>query len=341
MAVAVKNASEPTSAGAFDRLAVASLAGVVFVLGSLGVVFYALPALWSASVARPITQSLGSFINAGLLVVVMLAAAVGLVVLGGRLVGPKPAHGLRAGIGIGIVSLLLIGWTTWLFGLILENTIFTGDGTRMIGLLITAALGLGLVFLFLRMFLRPSFEATLGQIEEQGWFSRTIYKGSQGLRVRRGTLVGILILGVCGIWTLHTHNTLVTYAAPAAAGGGNDWVLTIPFTGGYYIPILKDVKFTVPLLLLLLTFWVAFRAVNFPAFADFLIATEAELNKVSWTTRRRLYQDTIVVLVTVVLLTVFLMVVDIAWGWLLSRKWVGVIQVDQTQSKPEDELQPW
>ena len=32
---------------------------------------------------------------------------------------------------------------------------------------------------------------------------------------------------------------------------------------------------------------------------DFLIATEAEMNKVSWTTRKRLVKDTIVVLVTV------------------------------------------
>ena len=50
--------------------------------------------------------------------------------------------------------------------------------------------------------------------------------------------------------------------------------------------------------------WRAWRGmVNFPAFADFLIATEAEMNKVSWTTRKRLVQDTIVVLTTVVLMT--------------------------------------
>ena len=41
------------------------------------------------------------------------------------------------------------------------------------------------------------------------------------------------------------------------------------------------------------------------------IATEAEINKVSWTTRKRLIQDTTVVLVTVFLFTLFLFVVDI------------------------------
>ena len=57
-----------------------------------------------------------------------------------------------------------------------------------------------------------------------------------------------------------------------------------------------------PLLLLALSLWLAWRMVNLPPFADFLIATEAELNKVSWTTQQRLVQDTIVVLITTFLL---------------------------------------
>src|SRR5262249_19126833 len=80
------------------------------------------------------------------------------------------------------------------------------------------------------------------------------------------------------------------------------------------IPLLPHVRFSLLLLLAALALWLAWRVVNVPAFADFLVATEAELNKVSWTTRRRLIQDTIVVLVTVILFTVFLFVVDVAWG---------------------------
>jgi preprotein translocase SecE subunit len=96
----------------------------------------------------------------------------------------------------------------------------------------------------------------------------------------------------------------------------------------------------VPLLLAALAIWIAWRVVNFPTFADFLIATEAEVNKVSWTTRRRLIQDTIVVLATVILLTVFLFVVDQAWAFLLTK--VGVIQLSPTaaqQAGPRE--QPW
>jgi len=75
---------------------------------------------------------------------------------------------------------------------------------------------------------------------------------------------------------------------------------------------------------------VAYRLVNFPPFADFLIATEAELNKVSWVTRKRLVQDTVVVLVTMLLLTVFLFVVDLIWFKTLSWRYIGVIHIPES-----------
>ena len=56
--------------------------------------------------------------------------------------------------------------------------------------------------------------------------------------------------------------------------------------------------------------WVIFRIVHFPPFAEFLIATEAEMNKVSWTSKEDLNRATTVVLATVVLMAVFLFVVD-------------------------------
>ena len=76
----------------------------------------------------------------------------------------------------------------------------------------------------------------------------------------------------------------------------------------------------------------AWRAVNMPVFADFLVATEAEMNKVSWSSRRRLAQDTIVVLVTCLILTAFLLLVDLFWGWLLSRSFIGVLPPRSAQT---------
>ena len=41
-------------------------------------------------------------------------------------------------------------------------------------------------------------------------------------------------------------------------------------------------------LLAVVGLWAAYRVVNLPAFADFLIAVEAEMNKVSWPRERAL-----------------------------------------------------
>ena len=70
--------------------------------------------------------------------------------------------------------------------------------------------------------------------------------------------------------------------------------------------------------------WLTFRLVQFPPFVEFLIATEAEMNKVSWTSRDDLYRATTVVLATVVLMAVFLFGVDWLWSNLLQI--IGVLK---------------
>jgi preprotein translocase SecE subunit len=90
--------------------------------------------------------------------------------------------------------------------------------------------------------------------------------------------------------------------------------------------------------------WLAWRIVNVPAFADFLIATEAEMNKVSWTTQRRLVQDTLVVLVTVVLMAFYLFGMDVMWKSVLSWPPIGVLKISSDEQReaaqpPED--RPW
>lgn len=59
------------------------------------------------------------------------------------------------------------------------------------------------------------------------------------------------------------------------------------------------------------------------------------MNKVSWTTRKRLFQDTIVVLVTVFLLTFFLFVIDLLWIRVLSFPAINVLQVDIRKAKQQ------
>ncbi len=58
-------------------------------------------------------------------------------------------------------------------------------------------------------------------------------------------------------------------------------------------------RFLIPGLLLALGVWASYRVVNVPAFADFLIAVEAEMNKVSWPTRAELFRASMVVLIEI------------------------------------------
>lgn len=376
MAVAVKNSPETSSPSVFSRLPAASLVGVVFVLGSLAIVFKVLPMLWWEEWALHLSRD--SFVNWGLLVVAMFGAAAGLCLLGSHLAGPEAPHGLRAGIFTGLVGLLVITLITQGIGLWIESWVLNarpfGESSVSVGIGLTVLVGLVLLFLFVRLFFRPTFEQRLLSFEDQGWFTLAPYKRSQGQRVRRGTILGILVLVGCGIYTMLAHRTLET--------GSQSWDLRIPFTGRVVVEsaggvagltagdvldqftfrdltretglanvqykvvyqppltLLPGVKYTLPLLLAAAALWLAYRIVNFPVFADFLIATEAELNKVSWTTRRRLVQDTIVVLVTVVLLTVFLFFVDQLWAFILTR--VGVLHINPSAQQQEGPKEiPW
>ncbi|NBO92928.1 MAG: preprotein translocase subunit SecE, partial [Planctomycetia bacterium] len=94
---------------------------------------------------------------------------------------------------------------------------------------------------------------------------------------------------------------------------------------------------TVPLLLILGSIWFAWRVVNVPAFADFLIATEGEMNKVSWSTQKKLIQDTIVVLSTVFLMSVFLFVVD--YGWKLILQPLGVLHIPKVSQEQQKQIE--
>jgi preprotein translocase subunit SecE len=69
--------------------------------------------------------------------------------------------------------------------------------------------------------------------------------------------------------------------------------------------------------------WICFRAINFPQFADFLIAVEAEMNKVSWPTRDVLFRSTVVVMFTIFALAGILFLYDVIWKSLLSALGIG------------------
>jgi len=126
-------------------------------------------------------------------------------------------------------------------------------------------------------------------------FRTNIYKRTQGRITRQVTWVAVVVVAAFGLYRLQAM--LIDYG-PA-------------------------IQFGAPGVLLVVTLWAAYRLVNVPSFADFLIAVEAEMNKVSWPTRQELFRSSVVVLVTIFSLTVVLFVFDLIWSWFFQR--IGIL----------------
>jgi len=318
MATAVEPSppTQPRTPSTDSGLLLYSLVGAGYVLAALAVVFYAIPTAW-ADYVRPVVggdSTREAFIRWPLTLVVLGA----LVRFGLALAGANPPKGMRGGIFLMLVTfflaLFLGGWATARF-----------EGG--VGTVVTAVLIGGVLFGAFRLFASPRGTRWMHSLEEQGWFHGTTFKRVLGRVVRRVTMIGILLVGLTGVYSLVYQGGLPEH-----------WDITLPFVHAAdgapkTFRLLPDARITVPLLIAVLTAWVAYRAVNMPAFAEFLIATEAEMNKVSWSNRKRLAQDTVVVLVCTIFMALFLLLVDLFWGWLLSREAVGVLpsrsQTDQ------------
>jgi preprotein translocase subunit SecE len=118
-----------------------------------------------------------------------------------------------------------------------------------------------------------------------------IYKRSQGRITRQVTYAAFALTIALGLLRLST----------TLAGKG------------------PTLQFALPLLLLAIGLWISYRLMNFPAFADFLIAVEAEMNKVSWPTRSELFRASMVVMILIFSLGFVLAIYDLLWGVLLTR----------------------
>ncbi len=118
-----------------------------------------------------------------------------------------------------------------------------------------------------------------------------LYKPTQGRMVRQVTFLAIALVVAFGCFSLST-----------GVLGGRD----------------QPVRVGVPLAVWLVLCWVAFRVVNIPRFADFLISVESELEKVVWPGRKQVLQSTVVVIFTMLFLGLFLFGVDMVWRWFFS-----------------------
>ncbi len=132
----------------------------------------------------------------------------------------------------------------------------------------------------------------------QELFQVRLYKKSQGRKARQMTLIAIVAVAAFGAWSLRGWLE-GQGASPSMLAG-------------------------IPLAVLGTSFWAAFRLIQLPVFADFLISVEAEMNKVSWPTRTELINASLVVIFVIFALAGMLFIYDIVLKWILS----GQIFVD-------------
>ena len=111
----------------------------------------------------------------------------------------------------------------------------------------------------------------------------------------------------------------ITFAAIAIAVAIGGWRLST-----YTLSQNEFVHVGVPTMLVLAGWWIAFRLVNMPNFADFLIAVEAEMNKVTWPSRTELFRSSLVVIFTILFLAMILFGYDVLWKVVLST--IGVLR---------------
>ncbi|MFM2014046.1 MAG: hypothetical protein RLZZ396_2830, partial [Planctomycetota bacterium] len=128
------------------------------------------------------------------------------------------------------------------------------------------------------------------------------YKVKQGRRVRQVTCLAIWL--ACGLGAWQLFEAMGAWVAPSgSAQASSFW---------------SSARYWIPFGLMALGMWLGFRLINWPRFADFLIAVEAELGKVSWPKLNELYRASMVVIFTMAFLALLLFCYDAFWQLLFE-----------------------
>lgn len=127
----------------------------------------------------------------------------------------------------------------------------------------------------------------------QELFQLRLFKPKQGRHARQATLIAIGAVLATGAWSLR------------------NWMIAEGYS--------NNLSLGVPLAVLAVTGWAAFRLIQLPKFAEFLIAVEAEMNKVSWPTQSQLLKASSVVIFVIFGLAMLLYAYDTILSWLLTQ----------------------
>lgn len=138
--------------------------------------------------------------------------------------------------------------------------------------------------------------------------SLSVYKRNQGRVARQVTFAALAAIVGIGIWRLAQ--------LLAAWYGGGEAGMSALVAGGRDLGV---VRFLIPGVLLAIGLWFCFRIVNLPKFADFLIAVEAEVAKVSWPSGEEVFRSSAVIIFLIFALAAILAAYDLFWWFVLHR----------------------
>ncbi len=119
-----------------------------------------------------------------------------------------------------------------------------------------------------------------------------LYKPNQGRIVRQVTFLAIALVALLAGYEMYRTGWFTGY-----------------FQGSKYFSLIAFSAIGI---------WFAYRVVNYTAFADFLIAVEAEMNKVSWPAKTELWNASVVVMFVIFAMAGLLWVFDIIWSFLFQ-----------------------
>ena len=132
----------------------------------------------------------------------------------------------------------------------------------------------------------------------------TIYKRGQGYWTRMGTAIGAALIAAVVVYEMFQYLPAIRTDGRQVLSRNAIVLIAIGFLAAYG----------------LLVWWLMNRPTN----ADFLIATDSEMKKVNWTSRRELVGSTKVVVVFMFLIAFILFVLDTAFHYLFY--WIDVLK---------------
>ena len=119
-----------------------------------------------------------------------------------------------------------------------------------------------------------------------------LYKPNQGRVVRQVTFLAIALVALLAGYEMYRTGWFSGY-----------------FQGSKYFSLIAFSAIGI---------WFAYRVVNYSVFADFLVAVEAEMNKVSWPARTELWNASLVVMFVIFAMAGLLYLFDIVWSALFQ-----------------------